>query len=327
MADRNSIFQQHDFSSAVDFLDALSPRRKPFFDAVDPWVYRGHGNSEYELLASVRRHPELVRRRIATATELHVRAQIIHEADLLSRFYQLCFVRGLNIPEDSHIIRSTIGNYRLGWSPKFPIPPFEEGIRAWPPDELLPILALAQHFGLPTCLLDWTRRSYVAAFFAADDAMRLEARGKPSNYLSVWCLHLAGFTLPTFNVVTPVAPQIPVTPHPGISVTSSAVQPGPFAVVMTPGATNERLQAQAGLFLVHRPNPDDRLPFVPWEQVLIQDANEPFWPMIYHYRLASAEARRMLKLLEAEGITHSSLFPGMAGVAQEVLMQLGLYQQ
>jgi len=43
----------------------------------------------------------------------------------------------------------------------------------WLPDEILPVLTVAQHYGIPTCLLDWwSRRAFVASHFAASGAIR-----------------------------------------------------------------------------------------------------------------------------------------------------------
>ena len=48
-------------------------------------------------------------------------------------------------------------------------------------DEDLERLALMQHYGAPTRLLDWTRSAYVAAFFAADGA-------SSPNAFAVWAV-------------------------------------------------------------------------------------------------------------------------------------------
>jgi hypothetical protein len=60
------------------------------------------------------------------------------------------------------------------------------GLKAWPSIEYYDLIALAQHHGLSARLLDWSRRSYVAAYFAASDALSMDDAGE----LALWALDL-----------------------------------------------------------------------------------------------------------------------------------------
>ena len=149
------------------------------------------------------------------------------------------------------------------------------------------LLALGQHHGLPTRLLDWSTSPYVAAFFALSGA--LTTRGPAERHVSVWALHLDA---PVWTADLGVAFLPPV------------------------GGGNVRMRSQGGCFT------RSLTPFASLEEYVEHTSfrgtalTQLSWP--------ARDAARGLAELEMMGITTARLFPDLDGAARTALVRVRL---
>lgn len=166
-------------------------------------------------------------------------------------------------------------------------------------------LAMMQHHGAPTRLLDFTKSPYVAAFFALEDAVE-EAAVYALNTPRLWS----------------------ATPRFDATLTRERIDPrvaGNFAQFFLenrhpvvwfgePSEMDRRLVAQSGLFVI--PGQLD----LPLEQLL--DGYATSEPLLIKYVLPIEIRAEAMDALYRMNVTNASLFPDLEGLARASAYEL-----
>jgi hypothetical protein len=298
------LLQAIDCETAEKFLEELTPHTgQTLWNRIDAggWMFRGQGEAVWGLTPSARRKDALLpflpaQRTMPSYSETEL-AQI--EAGLVAQFASLVSDFGFEVPGDSGALRD-------------PEQPSTELNFDFPPVDQRAMYVLAQHYGVPTRLLDWTRRPNFGAYFAARDAADPD-RGKPPNSdgrLAVWAVQ-EGF----------------------INTHCRRWHPG-AVVVTAPTVSNPNLHAQMGRLTLVRWAGSMReadVPLPDLDELFRREANVdsaraaegadsvPLLPMMVKLTLPRAEAPRVMYHLNVQGVNVASVFPGRDSIVKYML--------
>ena len=272
------LIKEYEVSEAEEFWEILSPQRYLFSPQNRP-IFRGQADSEWKLLPSILRgkdHPiysAMLFRRSPEQSD----QRIFVEIATLRTFAEYCDSAGLRIPSDSSEFRSSY------LDPTKVMDTFIFHRKLWPSPEYYEIMAVAQHHGLKTRLLDWSHRSYVAAYFAASEALF----NKKAKRFAVWALDTQA-TLPGLENLE---------------------------FIRVPGGNNANVAAQAGLFTLLRQKYTHGSAFEGPEN-LCDYAAAMGSRSLAKITLPVLEAPKIIDLCERNGITAATLFPDFYGAAR-----------
>jgi hypothetical protein len=292
--DREGI-QTTEVLTADAFLDVLSPRNERW-SAPDDFIYRGQANANWLLQPGANRKGREPFKDLSLIGDPWAAAP------------------ELRWPERSQLVKEVVKHFREGLNRSglvvpvaFPVSPDEEERThsgEYLPRKEWPVMALAQHHGLPTHFLDWSRRARVAAYFAAYDARNPETKGLDSH-LAVWG---AVRWKPNESLLHRADPDRVKAIIARLKV--KTLFPPQFYA--PPPASNPNLHAQAGLFTIYSSEEDFPLE---WYYARSAEAHDG---MVWMHRitLPIEEAGTLLRLLADEGVTGASLFPNADGVVR-----------
>lgn len=278
MEKRNySTFELREFDDAKKLWDALSPTQKIDPNCVDNMVYRGQADATWGLIPSALRDYSS---RMSGTRQPESQDIVANELLILKAFVKGCDRVGVSVPGDSQSFRNL--NLNLDNQSKWLVNP-----SLWPNPELLDLMAMAQHHGVPTRMLDWTRIAYTALYFAVSSCLDNYKNWHKESKLALWALNTEMLGL-----------------HSQIKIHTSA------------GSISPNLAAQYGLFTVH---PHNGMRGGNTTVVSLHDLSSDLpHPIFFKYTLPVAESFEAFRLLDKAGFSAADIYPSADGAGKAV---------
>jgi len=185
-------------------------------------------------------------------------------------------------------------------------------------------LFLMQHYGLPTRLLDWTESPLLAAFFSV--AHWLDSEKPEENcrdpHMAVWMLQPIELNKPSgFNTF----PNTWTGNHHGSETFRmafhppeqyAALNPSTYPLAVQASAVDRRVAVQQSCFTIHSRDQRDL-------ETILADTPLAGGGYFRKFILPRAEAPKLFQELDSVGISFSTVFPDLPGLAKQFKFRFG----
>lgn len=259
------------------------------------YVYRGLSSDKYALIPNALRIGgdlyTYTKHRTGLEKETSEFEQIYLEYKMINNFFCRCDYNGLNIPTAKRLRSDMFIN-------EGPSTRWKKG--KWIPNDFLEIAGLAQHYGVPTRLLDWSQDIYVALFFAISKAL-----DNTDDHIVLWALN--------------------------IGILNRIKGGNPLKIIIPQYSNNPNLSAQKGLFTLWQIDmpieknghsspftmPDIRQNLVdrtPLDELIKEKFKDDIGPLLYKIVIPKSEVNETYGYLKSIGYDSSRLLPGYSNI-------------
>lgn len=285
-----------------EFLNAISPNGELYHLLYGRYVFRGHSSEKWVLVPSALRkdafsdvfYDDEHRTRInSQASSDSEDSQIVNEIRVLRNFFEKCDKYGLQVPEVKRLRDEIYHSIPLKL-----LREYEE----WISPDFYELASLAQHYGIPTRLLDWSNDILISLYFAISGLKDLKEDERTDNFV-IWALdtRLADFVY-----------------HPNT----------PLRMIRPRYHGNPNIIAQKGLFTfwasIKGINPEThksdmaKVNHESLDQLVEKSFEAEKTPLMYCLKIDCNSANALYSYLKHHHVEAATIFPGFGGIVRSI---------
>lgn len=288
-------FKEITYESFDEFyIEFLLPKGKyaSIFDTYDQMIFRGEESDNYTLIPSALRPQgrNLIKSISPIKNESdNAFGYISEELGAVCEFCKSANLQGLYIPES---INSYVNVYDI------PMPIMGASKINWIPEKFYEIFALAQHYGIPTRLLDFTYDINIALYFACVNKLKGITKNKIPNdkHFVIWIMNIGFKTIQLRNNIN-------------------------LKIILPRYKNNNNIISQKGLFvfLSEQITIDKKIDIkLPLDEVIRRSSCKSERTLLYKILLPNKELVNVFMFLSRAGYLHSRIYPGYNEIIEDL---------